>query len=204
MSSWATKQKLRVKMLKPSGVTLTPKESEHLADSKEEDLRVIEGNLEELEDARISTSTYDMKKNMEKVEGALSMAKGVYKRTKNPIKKREWARRIVVANNTRQTLKDTVARVEQARERFEAIAQDMEMEKMRAEAQIKEARLYAKAGKYLNLKGEELLSARSSAKNLKVEYKNLEVTMEGAEQLLVDDDFTQEADKIVGRGGLDE
>lgn len=198
MSSWAAKQKLRIKMLKPSGVNLTPKESEQLAEDKREDLRLIDSNMSELREARNKISVQEIKGNIEQVEESLRRAKGVYKQCKNPIKKREWARRVVVANNTRETLKESLNRLENAKQRFEMLGQDMEMEKMQAKVRIQEAEVYAKAGKYLTLKGEELVNARSNAKKMQIEYDNLEVSMEGAEKLLSIKDVTGEADQIAG------
>lgn len=202
-SNWVQRTKVKMKMLAPVGIKLSPSETVALADIYKEDVRIIENNDKELSKAIKATSnSLSIGRSIDEAKSARSKAAGVYKITKDPIKKREWARRIVVADQALKSMRDVKTRMDVTKDRLMMIKGDLELQLMEAESKAQEMEAYAQAGKGLRLVGETLINARSRASNLSLEYSNLEVTMEGAEGLissLSPEEIVAQADKIVGK-----
>lgn len=201
-SNWMQKTKVKLKILAPIGLHLSPSETIVLAEMYDNDVKVIDKNNDELQKALVATrDSTTIAEGLAEASAARNKAAGTYKMTKDPIKKREWARRVVVADQTVQTMRDVKMRMDNTRDRLTMIKGDLELQLMEAEAKAQEMHAYAQAGKGLRLVGERLIQARNRASNLKLEYDNLEVTMEGAEKLingLAPDELLNKADEIVG------
>ncbi len=203
-ANWAQKASVRLKVLMPMGVRLSPGETIVLSEMYEGDAKVLKDNKTEVAKAiRATESTMISSNSLKLARGAKSSAIGTYKITKDPIKKREWARRIVVADQTIQTMHGVKVRLGATKDRLTMIMGDLELQLMEAEAKAAEMSAYAQAGNSLRLAGEKLMHARSRANKLKLEYDNLEVTMEGAEKMasgLTDQELLKLAEGIVIRG----
>lgn len=200
-STWFNRFKVGIKLKAPHGVRLTQGETEALVDIQKEDVQVLKDNQQEVLSAIGVTRSLEIGNQIKKAQSARSAAATYYRNTKDPIKKREWARRLVVADNTRKGLADMKNRMTATRERLEMIKGDLELEIIEAEARVAETAAYAKAGKQLQLAGETLVNARTRAKGNAIEYTNLEISMEGAEKLINDADPEQllaQADAILG------
>lgn len=200
-SSWLAKFKVGIKLKAPHGIRLTQSETEALVELQQNDVQVLKDNQQEVLSAIGVTRSINTKNQIDKAKSVRNVAARTYKVTKDPIKKREWARRLVVANNTHKSLVDMKNRMEVTRDRLEMIKGDLEMQIIEAEARVAETQAYAKAGNQLRLAGETLINARTRAKSGAVEYTNLEITMEGAEQMINDakpEALLAEADAIVG------
>jgi len=208
VSTWAQKAKVKLKILVPMGITLSPSETLVLSDMYEDDVKVLEKNETEVKKALTATEKSLAASNtLETAHTARSQAVGTYKITQDPVKKREWARRIVVADQTIQSVRDVKTRLGATKDRLLMIKGDIELQLMEAEAQAAEMQAYAAAGNSLRLAGEKLMQARSRANKLSLEYSNLEVTMEGAEKMASKLDGKQlldKAEEIIGRGKDDE
>lgn len=207
-TAWAQKAKVKLKMLMPMGMTLSPGETIALSEIYEDDVKVLEKNSAEVSKAiRATESSIPATKIITTARGARSQAVATYKITKDPIKKREWARRIVVADNTIQVVRDVKVRLSATKDRLMMIKGDMELQLMETEAKAAEMSAYAAAGNSLRLAGEKLMQARTRANKLSLEYDNLEVTMEGAEKMmsnLTPEQLLAKADEVIGRGKDDE
>lgn len=207
-SNWAQKAKVKLKILMPVGVTLSPSDTVVLSDMYNDDVKVLEKNDAELRKAITATeSSLKITNALSAARGARSQAAGTYKITKDPIKKREWARRIVVADQAIQSMRAVKTRLGATKDRLIMIKGDMELQLMEAEAKAQEMQSYAAAGNSLRLAGEKLMQARSHATKLALEYDNLEVTMEGAEKMtsnLSPAQLINKADEIITRGADDE
>lgn len=203
-SNWVQKASVKLKVLMPMGVRLSPGETIVLSEMYEGDAKVIKDNKTEVAKAIRATESNLISSNAIKLaRGAKSQAIGTYKITKDPVKKREWARRIIVADTTIQTMRGVKSRLGATKDRLTMIMGDLELQLMEAEAKAAEMSAYAQAGNSLRLAGEKLMHARSRANKLKLEYDNLEVTMEGAEKMassLTDQELLAAADGIVIRG----
>lgn len=199
--NWFDRFKVSIKMRTPNGIQLSQRETEALVAIQNDDIQVLKGNQQEVLAALGVTKSVDIKYQIKKASSARVIAAQTYKRTKDPIKKREWARRLVVADTTLKNLNEMTDRMAATRDRLEMIRGDIELQLIDAEARVAETSAYAKAGSQLRLVGETLVSARTRAKNNKIEYTNLEVTMEGAEKM-IDEQSAEElltaADSIVG------
>lgn len=200
-SSIMDRYKVRLKLKAPKGIRLTQGETEALVDIQEKDVKVLKDNQQEVMAALGVTKSIDVKSQLETSQAARSIALSTYKRTKDPIKKREWARRLVVSNNTLKSLTQLKKRMTATHDRLLMIKGDLELQVIEAEARVAETKAYAKAGKQLRLAGETLINARTRAKSNAIEYTNLEITMEGAEKLINDtdpQDLIAQADRIAG------
>jgi hypothetical protein len=199
--SFMDRFKLKYKLRAPHGIQLSQGETEALVEVQEKDVQILKDNQQEVLSALGVTKSIEVGSQLKKAKSARSVAASTYKITKDPIKKREWARRLVVADTTRKSLEDMKDRMIATRERLEMIKGDIELQIIDAEAKVAETKAYAKAGNQLRLAGETLISARTRAKNNKIEYTNLEITMEGAEKLINDDEpesLLAQADAIIG------
>lgn len=193
--------RVKLKLKAPHGVQLSQGETEALIEIQQEDVQVLKDNQQEVLSAIGVTRSIEVGNQIKKAQSARSVAAATYRNTKDPIKKREWARRLVVADTTRKGLVDMKNRMSVTRERLEMIKGDLELQIIEAEAKVAETTAYAKAGKQLRLAGETLVSARTRAKSNAIEYTNLEISMEGAEKLINDTDPEQllaQADAILG------
>jgi hypothetical protein len=84
---------------------------------------------------------------------------------------------------------------------------DIELQLMEANAKAAEMQAYVTAGNGLRLAGEKLMQARTRADKLKLEYDNLEVTMEGAEKAVSnvpENELIDKAQAVVNRSKDDE
>ena len=199
-SNWMRRFAVRAKLKSPVGIRLTGGETIALAEIYEKDVVEIRENQKEVDQAIIATRM-DPSQAIAKSMAARSSALGTYKITKDPVKKREWARRLVVADATLHSIRDTKKRLDATQDRLRMIKGDMELQLMQTEARAAETRAYAEAGGQLRLAGEKLIDARTRAQNVKVEYKNLEITMEGVEKAIdrrTDQDLLDGANKIAG------
>jgi len=200
-ASWLAKFKVGIKLKSPHGIRLTQGETEALVEIQQTDVQILKDNQQEVLSAIGVTRSIEVKNQIDKAKSVRNIAARTYKATKDPIKKREWARRLVVANNTHKSLVDMKNRMESTRDRLEMIKGDLEMQIIEAEARVAETTAYAKAGNQLRLAGETLINARTRAKSGAVEYTNLEISMEGAESMINDtkpEALLAEADAIVG------
>lgn len=200
-SNFYNRFKVRLKLKSPTGVRLSQGETEALGAIQYEDVQLLKANEQEVLAAIGVTRSIEVGNEIKKAQTARSVAATTYRNTKDPIKKREWARRLVVADTTRKSLIDLSSRMLVTRERLEMIAGDIALQVIEAEAKVAETSAYAKAGKQLRLAGENLVSARSRAKSTEMEYTNLEITMEGAEKMIANEepeDLIKQADAILG------
>lgn len=200
-ASFLDRYRVKLKLKAPHGVRLSPGETEALVEIQENDVQILKDNQQEVLTAIGVTRSIEVGNQIKKAQSARSVAATTYRNTKDPIKKREWARRLVVADTTRKGLLDMKNRMNSTRERLEMIKGDIELQLVEAEAKVAETKAYAKAGNQLRLAGETLISARTRAKNNTIEYTNLEVSMEGAEKLISDanpEDLLAQADAILG------
>ena len=200
-SSWLQRYRVKLKLKAPHGIQLSQGETEALVDIQQEDVQILKDNQQEVLSAIGVTRSIEVTNQIKKAQSARSTAAATYRNTKDPIKKREWARRLVVADTTRKGLVDMKNRMSATRDRLEMIKGDLELQIVEAEARVAETMAYAKAGKQLRLAGETLVNARTRAKGGAIEYTNLEISMEGAEKLINDTDPDQliaQADAIIG------
>lgn len=203
-SGWTQKAKVKLKMLIPVGVVLSPGETATLAEIYQDDAKLLEKNSTEVSKAiKATEASLNISNTLSTARAARSQAVGTFKITKDPIKKREWARRIVVADQTIQSVRAAKMRLNATKDRLTMIKGDMELQLIEANTKAAEMNAYAQAGNSLRLAGEKLMHARTRANKLSFEYDNLEVTMEGAEGLVSDvkpTELVAKAQEIIDRG----
>lgn len=198
-ATWMQRAKLKLKLASPVGVTLTNSETKVLLAEQQKAVELLEKDESRI--AKIQrTIDIDIDDSIAEASEALNQARGTYKRTKNPILKREWAKRMVIADRTTQELVQTKKRTELVMSRLKMVAGDIRLELMAAEARAAETEMYVNAGDTLRLVGDKLIQARAKSKPMKIEYQNLEVTMEGAEKMVMDigdEEILREADRLL-------
>lgn len=207
-AGWTQKAKVKLKMLIPVGVVLSPGETATLAEIYTDDAKLLEKNSSEVSKAiRATEQGLNISNTLSTARAARNQAVGTFKITKDPIKKREWARRIVVADQTIKSVRDAKMRLNATKDRLTMIKGDMELQLIEANTKASEMQAYASAGNSLRLAGEKLMHARSRANKLSLEYDNLEVTMEGAESMMSEikpTELVAKAQAIIDRGETDD
>ena len=201
-SGWVQKKKVQLKLAVPIGISLSVGETVVLAEMYQDDVETITENKKELVRAISATNSVSFTRSLEKARGAKAEAIGVLKRTKDPLKRREWARRVVVADRATQSMTATKKRITSTAERLHMLKGDVELELMEAESRAQEAKAYTSAGKQLRLAGQGLIDARRRASKLKMNYDNLEITLEGVEKTVDSRDsglIMIEAEKVMAR-----
>lgn len=194
---------LRMKLRAPSGIQLDAKETTAIIDLWKDDKKVMETNSADLIQAELAIKAIVQHKVPDilvELNAARSEAVRFFKITKDPLKKREWARRLVVAERARNSVKDSQQRMQGVTERIKAVVSDASLEKQALEVRIAEAEAYQKMGKGLHLVGDSLINARIRAKSSKVEFMNLELGIESIEKTVSqtsDSAIVEEANKIL-------
>lgn len=175
---------LNMKLKSPTGVRLSNNETAALIDVMVEDKKTAEENHKSLEqaDLRIKRNLRTIPEVMEEVTQARTDAARYFKTTKDPLKKREWARRLIIADRARTQIKASEKRMNAMSERIKTLVSDAALEKQALDIRINEAQAYKEMGDGIQLVGDSLIQARTRAKTQKVEFANLEIMTEGLEK----------------------
>lgn len=193
---------LKMKLRLPQGITLNEGETAAIIDVWKDDQRTLEKNYDQLETASDGierTLKYKLPDAIQATSQAKSESLRFYKITKDPIKKREWARRLVIADRAITSIKGSEKRMRGMTERIKTLVEDASLEKHALDIRIAEAEAYQKMGSGLHLVGESLIDARTRAKSSKVEFRNLELGIEAIERTVKkkkDADIIAEAEAI--------
>lgn len=202
LPNFVTKKKV------PKGVVLSPDEVVKLAEKYDKDASVVEGNISKIEDGieAINDSLPDLPDKLGEITAIRNRAVGYYKRTDNPVRKQEWARRVVVADRAINQFQTTKRNLKQIAERLAMLKGDLELELITAQIKATEARAYANTGQQLHLAGRRLMEARAEASTATMEYTNLEISMGGLENEINNESATAilaQAEAIANRTKLD-
>jgi hypothetical protein len=194
---------LNMKLRSPKGVKLSNNETSAVINIWKEDAKKLEKNNSTLESAakQISSNLILLPDALEETTKARSDAARFFKITKDPLKKREWARRLVVAERARTSIKGAQKRMEGMSERIKTLVADATLEKRALDIRVGEAEAYQKMGDGLHLVGESLINARSRAKTMEIEFSNLELGIETLEKSVKgssDEELLLEAERIAG------
>lgn len=178
---------LKMKLRAPAGVKLDSGETAAIIDIWKKDQRTLTQNNNQLEEADASikrTLDHKLPDVLAEVTQARTEAARFFKITKDPIKKREWARRLVIADHALHSVRDSKKRMTGMSDRIKTLVADASLEKQALDIRIAEAEAYLKMGKGLHLVGESLINARLRASSTSIEFTNLEFGIEAAEKLV--------------------
>lgn len=194
----------KAKLRTPKGVKLTSDETVALIDIWKEDVKTIQSNSELLTKADtqiVSIVETQLPDVLKEVEQARSEALRFFKITKDPLKKPEWARRLVVADRSLQSIRNSKKRMLGMSSRVKALVADASLEKKALDIRIAEAEAYVSMGKGLQLVGDTLISARERASTASIEFSNLELGIENIEAEVAQSkqsSVVAEAERIAG------
>lgn len=192
---------LKLKLNLPVGLTLSTGETIELIDVMKKDSKTLDDNHKDLVQAelRIKRNMLSIPDTLTEVMTTRSEATRYFKVTKDPIKRREWARRLVVADKATKQIQASRKRMEVMQDRVKTLVQDAYIEKQALEIRINEAEAYREMGQGIQLVGEKLVHARSRAKSQKIHFSNLEVLVEGLEKSVSADspNIIEQAEKIL-------
>lgn len=191
------------KLKQPTGIYLDTDETKQVIDLWKEDSKQIDTNTDKLESANraIAVNVSKIPEILKNVGSSRSEAIRYFKASKDPIKKREWARRLIVADRSYQSIKQSEKRMEAVKARIQAVVHDAALEKMALDVRISEAEAYVKMGEGLTLVGDSLIAARQRAKSADVQFEVLEFNteaIEGEVNALKDKALIEEAQKVIG------
>jgi hypothetical protein len=192
-----------MKLKSPSGIKLDNKETQQVIDLWKEDTKTIDDNTHNLLSAEraIESNLERLPDILNEVSTARNEACRYFKQTtKDPIKKREWARRLVVADRAYESIKASKKRMDGVMIRIRGVVRDAALEKRALEVRISEAEAYVKMGKGLSLVGDTLIAARTRASNVDIEFSLLELGTENIENTVLkmkNDDLIREAERLI-------
>lgn len=178
--SLAKKVILNVKLRMPTGVTLTDNEAAYVIDGWKKEQKAVLAKRGDLIDVseNIDSRMKKLPAEIETTAKELRKAKGIYKKTKDPIAKRRWAKRVVTLGKyhnylrtSNQTLAATVERVKDA-------VEDAQIVNKMILNRIEDAQIYRDLNGGLKLVGKALVEARTQHAMPEIEYQSLEFTME--------------------------
>lgn len=193
---------LGLKLKMPTGVKLNDAEAKYVIDGWESQKSVVRTKQSDLQSVSMKIERHLAKTSQEIEESmkVLKQARAQFKKTKEPLARRKWARKVVVrtayyeqVRNSHHALTATVDRVSDAVDDAQYVYKTLE-------SRIAEARIYRELNGGLQLVGKSLLEARTKHILPEVEFNNLEVTMEAIEQGVSqkdDDTLLLEAETIV-------
>lgn len=196
---------LNLRLRVPAGVKLTAGETSTLIDVWKDDQKILTGNHTQLETANqaITRNISRIPDSLQEVTQARTEAARFFKITKDPIKKREWARRLVVAERARVAIKGSQKRMIVMQDRIKTLVSDAVLEKRALDTRIAEAEAYAKMGTGLKLVGESLIDARFKVKANEIHFRDLELGIEDLDKTIKavgDDSIMAEAKSILSGG----
>lgn len=178
---------LKMKLRAPSGVKLNSGETAAIIDIWKKDQRTLTQNNNQLIEADASikrTLEQKLPDILDEVTLARTEAARYFKITKDPLKKREWARRLVIADHAMNSVRDSKKRMSGMSDRIKTLVADATIERQALDIRIAEAEAYLKMGKGLHLVGESLINARLRAQSSSIEFTNLEFGIEAAEKIV--------------------
>ncbi len=196
---------LNLRLRVPAGVKLTAGETSTLIDVWKDDQKVLTENHTQLETASqaIARNINRIPEALQEVTLARTEAARYFKITKDPLKRREWARRLVVAERARVAIKGSQKRMVVMQDRVKTLVQDAVLEKRALDTRIAEAEAYAKMGSGLKLVGESLIDARFKVKANEIHFRDLELGIEDLDKVVkqVGEDSIMAEAKLILSGG---
>lgn len=185
----------------PSGITLKGEEAQKQIDLWKEEKK------------NVGTKQWDFEKLATKVQRRLDVldpqiidaaaevrkAQALYKRSKTPLARRRWARRLVLANELHKYNRNSKQQLETMVERVKDAIEDSKLVTKLIDSRVADAEIYLQLNGRLRLVGKDLAAAKREHIMPEIEYQNAEYSMEQIEnELLTKDDQTMliEADAI--------
>lgn len=188
---------MSIKMRSPSGMTLNKEDATIIIEGWKDRSREIEKrryNFQEISDD-VERRGRQIERDTPEAANMLRDAKANFKRSKNPVVKAKWARKVVLRSeyhtylkNSQQVLADSVERIKDALEDIQVVGKLMEH-------RIKDAELYAEMNGGLKLVGKALVDARTPHRLPELEYQQFDFSMEQIEKQLGSTSDTSVIDK---------
>lgn len=202
ISGMIGKAVLALKLRSPVGITLTNKESDLVIDGWESEIKDQDKSAKALVTVsqRTETQLKSIDKSILDTARTFKVAKGYFLKTKDPVKKDVWARRLVLAGRAHEQLRQTDKRLKATINRAKSAVEDAKLVKLMLQTRIDEARIYKEMNGGLKLVGQALVDARQEYSVYKPEYKNLEFNMEALEKTITKKDrksIIEEAEKYL-------
>lgn len=200
--------------VKPSrSLAVAPRGKVLSGEQAEEVIEKWQGQVDEIkvEHGRIKNALpemFDRKKSLENkiktVSSELSEAKKKFLEVKTPVAKEKYARKLVLSNNLLSYLRDSLSLIKLNTQRAEASIEDALMIGRLLEEKITDAKLYYELNGQVRLIGNALAAAENVYDRTKSAEKDLEISMEGLEELTVKisgSDLLLKAEEIIGKNG---
>lgn len=195
---------LKRRAAKPSGVKLSDADARLVIREWKDEVEATTKSIAKLKsvDYRSASHLAKVGEAKDNVASQLVEAKRCFKISKNPLKKEEWARKVLIANKTLKTLVESEKRVQGSIDRAKSFIAEASLVKTMLDTRISEAELYREMNGGLKLVGEALIDAKSRYKEVDFEFENLELGFEHLEQGVISspaDAVIKEAQELVGK-----
>lgn len=195
---------LGIKLRLPTGVTLNDSEAAYIINGWENERSKVRNKQVSL----LQTSKL-IEQHIERINREIPLAakevrsaRGQYKRTKNPVAKRKWARKLLVRAKYHESLRTTYHSLSSTVDRVKDAVDDAQYVYKTLENRIAEAKIYRELNGGLKLVGNALMEARTKHLLPEVEYQNLEFTLESIEKgvgHMDDQKLLSEAEQVVSK-----
>jgi hypothetical protein len=180
---------LALKLRLPTGVKLSAREADAVIGDWSDQLSVQDKSASKLKDVGwdIERQVERLKKAREETSKTAAEARRYFQKTKNPVKKEVWARRLVLAMRCQEALIESEQRLNSTIDRVKGAVADAALIHRMLDTRIREATIYKKLNGGLHLVGQALAEARTEHKVASIEYTNFELNMEGLEKSITAD-----------------
>ena len=189
----------------PRGVLLEGKKAEKVIAEWEAEVVNIETRRTTIMEAipNMRDRKSDLNNRIKETAGELKDAKKRYLEVKTPVAKERWARKLVLTDKLHRYLRESQNLLKLNINRAEAGIEDAVMIGRLLEEKITDAKLYYDLNGQIRLVGHALAAAENLYDRTATVEKDLEVSLEGLEQLttnLAGKDLLLEAESIVSGG----
>lgn len=186
----------------PMGLTLKGSEAEKVITIWKDERKDVERKQWDFE--KLATKVQKRLKELEPsiLDSAkeVKVARSNYKKSVNPIARRRWARRLVLAGELHKYNRNSKVQLEAMCERVKDAIEDSKLVTNLITSRIADAEIYYQLNGRLKLVGKDLAAATRQYAMPEIEYKNAEFTMEQIEKNLSnkdDDTLLIEAEAIM-------
>lgn len=177
---------MAIKMRTPQGMTLNKEDAAIVISGWKSQSQEIDKRRRDFVDIseNVARRSVQIDNAIPDAAAQLRDAKANFKKSKNPVVKAKWARKVVLRSeyhtylrNSKQTLEDSVERVKDALDDIQVVGKLVEH-------RIRDAELYADMNGGLKLVGKALVDARTPHKLPELEYQQFDFSMEQIEREL--------------------
>lgn len=191
-------------LISPKGMVLEGREAEKTIEGWEEKIYKIEQQQERIKNTipQMEERKDDLEDKIKSTSFEVAEAKKRFTEVKTPVAKERWARKLVLSNRLLEYQRESQNLMKLNILRAEASIEDALMIGRLLEEKITDAKIYFELNGQIRLIGNALAAAENVYDRTKSAEKDMEISMEGLEEItarLKGTDLVKEAEKLIGK-----